>query len=274
MLDCLCALFGVRVCFHSREGEELRVGLQKPICRYCRLIQERLFSKGVCAGEDRKRRTEAEAIGKMLVYQCHAGLTEAVIPVHAGDRLIGFAVVGQFRLTDAPPVAVAGKWRKETGTPELEDAFRQVPRLPRERMDYVLRLFSLMVRYISSGHLVDVRNERLLHCVIARMQEHPEERLSLKKAAALSFRSVSSLSHQFNRQFGKGFKRMQIEIKLDKAEEYFRATPDITISEVSAKLGFDDPHYFSRLFRKHRGVSPRQFLASVRKKGQPASSFV
>lgn len=35
--------------------------------------------------------------------------------------------------------------------------------------------------------------------------------------------------------------------------------PDLTISEVSSRLGFDYPQYFSRLFKKKIGVSPKSF---------------
>ncbi len=35
--------------------------------------------------------------------------------------------------------------------------------------------------------------------------------------------------------------------------------PDIPISEVSYRLGFEDPAYFSRFFRKLVGMSPTDF---------------
>jgi AraC-like DNA-binding protein len=37
----------------------------------------------------------------------------------------------------------------------------------------------------------------------------------------------------------------------------------LTISEIGSKIGVDDPYYFSRLFKKLMGVSPRQYRNSV-----------
>lgn len=34
---------------------------------------------------------------------------------------------------------------------------------------------------------------------------------------------------------------------------------DIGIAEIAYKLGFDNPPYFSRLFRKEVGMSPKEF---------------
>jgi len=50
--------------------------------------------------------------------------------------------------------------------------------------------------------------------------------------------------------------QVRIEMALDKADEYFRNDAGMRVSEVASRLGFDDPLYFSRLYRKHRGVPP------------------
>ncbi len=46
--------------------------------------------------------------------------------------------------------------------------------------------------------------------------------------------------------------------KVQKACEYLNYT-DLTIKEISFSLGFQDPLYFSRLFKGHMGISPRKY---------------
>jgi len=46
--------------------------------------------------------------------------------------------------------------------------------------------------------------------------------------------------------------------KMQKASEYLY-TSDLTIKEICYKLGFQDPQYFSRIFKKFMGVSPREY---------------
>jgi len=36
-------------------------------------------------------------------------------------------------------------------------------------------------------------------------------------------------------------------------------TTEYNISEVAAAVGYDNPLYFSRLFRKHTGMSPSEY---------------
>ena len=36
-------------------------------------------------------------------------------------------------------------------------------------------------------------------------------------------------------------------------------TTDYNVTEISAIIGYDNPLYFSRLFKKHKGVSPSEY---------------
>ncbi|MHB1921184.1 MAG: AraC family transcriptional regulator [Chitinophagaceae bacterium] len=48
------------------------------------------------------------------------------------------------------------------------------------------------------------------------------------------------------------------------AKRYLHNT-DLTSKEIAYKLGFDDPHYFSRFFKKYAGNSPVEFRLMSRK---------
>ena len=39
---------------------------------------------------------------------------------------------------------------------------------------------------------------------------------------------------------------------------------DLKIYEISEKLGFESPFYFSKVFKKLEGVSPRSYLKKLR----------
>ena len=44
---------------------------------------------------------------------------------------------------------------------------------------------------------------------------------------------------------------------------------NLTVSEIASEIGFDDPYYFSRIFKKLTGLSPRQIRTEDKNKGQP-----
>ena len=48
------------------------------------------------------------------------------------------------------------------------------------------------------------------------------------------------------------------QMRIDKAKELLRTT-NLKCSEVAYQSGYNDPHYFSYVFKKKTGRSPRNF---------------
>ncbi|MBL8027413.1 MAG: helix-turn-helix transcriptional regulator [Fibrobacteres bacterium] len=57
---------------------------------------------------------------------------------------------------------------------------------------------------------------------------------------------------------GKTLKQLILDAKMDKAKELFEKT-DMNVTEVMYKVGFSSPSHFTKVFRKHTGMNPKQF---------------
>lgn len=74
--------------------------------------------------------------------------------------------------------------------------------------------------------------------------------------------SYSKFRKSFKRLTGKSPNQYHLDLRLDKAEELLKNT-GLTITEIGYHTGFDSPYYFSRLFKKKFGVSPKTFRATL-----------
>ncbi|NLW86416.1 MAG: helix-turn-helix domain-containing protein [Planctomycetes bacterium] len=254
--DHFYSLLGVRIAFFTSSGGQLKVGKRKGSCAYCRLLRSEL-GHGVCLAQDDAMRRRAAAEGKMICYQCHAGLTEAIAPIYVDGMQAGFIMIGQFRRRNRPSglhrfrPAVARKLRR---------AFEAVPYFTQSRCRDVLAFLEIIVRHVASNRLVDIRRPDMIQPILDHIHQHPDGRLSLRDAAAMIHRSPSSVTHAFKKHVGTSFRRYQIQARLNKATHLLQTTPDATVSLVAAKLGFDDPLYFSRLYKKYKGCCPSKLL--------------
>ncbi|MFC3198869.1 helix-turn-helix domain-containing protein [Parapedobacter deserti] len=70
--------------------------------------------------------------------------------------------------------------------------------------------------------------------------------------------SYSKFRKSFKRLTGKSPNQYHLDLRLDKAEELLKSTK-LTVKEIGYYTGFDSPYYFSRLFKKKFGVSPKIF---------------
>ena len=67
------------------------------------------------------------------------------------------------------------------------------------------------------------------------------------------------LNESIKSETGKTAKEQLNLFLIEKAKNLL-LTPEVTISEIAFKLGFNYPEYFSRLFKKKTGVTPTKFI--------------
>ena len=86
--------------------------------------------------------------------------------------------------------------------------------------------------------------------------------LSLNKVAAHVNLSPSHFSVVYSQETGQTFKEYLTELRIKKAKELLRMT-NLRSTEISYQVGYSDPHYFSHVFGKYTGFSPREFRSLI-----------
>jgi len=85
--------------------------------------------------------------------------------------------------------------------------------------------------------------------------------LSLSTLASLQSVNASYLSTLFRRETGKTVTEYVTEMRMDAAAQLLRTT-HLQIQTVSQHCGMSDVNYFSKVFKRHFGVTPKQFRDS------------
>ncbi|MFC6552316.1 helix-turn-helix domain-containing protein [Cohnella cellulosilytica] len=86
---------------------------------------------------------------------------------------------------------------------------------------------------------------------------HYAEPLTLEELARLQGMSVRQFSYLFHKNIGIRPIDYVIQYRIGRAREIL-AMSRTPIGEIAAMVGYDDPQYFSRVFRRHTGLSPRE----------------
>jgi YesN/AraC family two-component response regulator len=90
------------------------------------------------------------------------------------------------------------------------------------------------------------------------MKEHLHEPLSLDDLAESARYSASYYSSLFKKKTGYPPIEYFTHLKIQKACQYLDLT-DLYINEIAHKLGYEDPYYFSRIFKNVMGNSPSEY---------------
>jgi len=90
------------------------------------------------------------------------------------------------------------------------------------------------------------------------MQSHIEEDIAMPDVAAELNVSYTTFRRLFKRYTGLAPSQYFINLRLHRAKQLLRST-DESIKEISFRLHFENPEYFSTLFKKRTGMRPSEF---------------
>jgi two-component system response regulator YesN len=93
-------------------------------------------------------------------------------------------------------------------------------------------------------------------------QHYTDPDLSLNEVAARVSLSASHFSVVFSQETGRAFTASLTDIRLGKAKELLRMT-SLRSADIAYQVGYNDPHYFSSVFKKHTGLSPIEFRTQM-----------
>lgn len=118
-------------------------------------------------------------------------------------------------------------------------------------------------------HEVEKENEKKIlmkkeepETLFLKMEQYIEEnyktKISLDDIARALHASGSYLSRLYKRKTGKNLFDVILDKRIEAAKEYLAQT-DMRTYEISEAVGIEDPGYFSKMFKKKTGVSPKEF---------------
>ncbi|EFM12599.1 two component transcriptional regulator, AraC family [Paenibacillus curdlanolyticus YK9] len=92
--------------------------------------------------------------------------------------------------------------------------------------------------------------------------EHSQEEISLETIAKRVQLSPHYISKMFKEQLGVNYIDFLTECRIDKAKALM-LNPQLSMKEITFEVGYNDPNYFSKVFKKICGASPSEYRKMV-----------
>ena len=130
---------------------------------------------------------------------------------------------------------------------------------------YLMQLLLLVIREQcepvekTGGYAFESANRKyVVEQIVNYFEDHYNEKISLDQIAENMYLSPFYISKIFKSETGDTPIRHLINIRLEKAKELLEGGYEGSIQEIAATVGYDDAYHFSKLFKKHYGISPSQ----------------
>lgn len=254
-------LSGIRFVLFDADFYEIMAYPKEP-CDFCRLMKGCSKTRRKCNYADRRSFLECEKQNSLIIYKCHAGLVEAVIPLHENEKIIGYLMFGQ--ITDNPDkdnlYRNIENWNQKYGldADALKNGIAAVPYKSAEQILAAAKIMEACTSYIIYKELIIPENDKIFEAAKKYIEEHLDEDISIEDLCLKLNVGRTRLYEIFRNEHAAGISKYILRRKMHRAKKLLKTT-DLPISEISNSVGFLDYNYFSKVYKKTYGKSPRHY---------------
>lgn len=135
----------------------------------------------------------------------------------------------------------------------------------KELMISILRLQNRQTLWSQQSHSINTKQhpgiERML-AVIEYIKRNASQELNMGELSKMAYMSKSSFYRLFTHEFGITPNQMVLQEKMRMAKLLIQEG-NMAMKEVCYAVGFSDPNYFSRIFKKMNGLTPGEFKSQI-----------
>lgn len=260
VLNPISKLLKTPVLFYATESKQW-FGASKRNLPFCYLMERCPVTNAFCTNCDLQADLQCARQKNVYTYHCHAGLIEVAYPVYIDNIYIGFLIIGQFRTRDA---GLEKEYAKklallcETEMDILYKKYHSQPMIGAEAVEGIKLIAGMICSRLMEEKVFSLEYHEVIKKVENYINQNISGPLPLKDIARHVFMSSAYLSTTYKNVTGKNITDYIQERRVSTACFLIRTTSK-ALSKVSLETGFSDANYFTKVFKKKIGMTPREY---------------
>lgn len=104
----------------------------------------------------------------------------------------------------------------------------------------------------------EIKHSDAIYRIMEYVKLNYSEKITLEEIASYVHLSPSHISCMFRKETGQTISTYVSHVRIEKSKTLLRQ-PGVPIAEIAGLCGFEDQSYFTRVFKKQTGISPKQY---------------
>ncbi|MBR5542508.1 MAG: PocR ligand-binding domain-containing protein [Oscillospiraceae bacterium] len=226
--------------------------------RYCAVVKRKEVRRLACRRSDRALLAKCREEGKAVMHVCHAGLIDLALPIMYREKIIAYLILGQIRVEETFPALRESVLFSQETVDELQKIYDELPIFDQKKLKSISKLAMMTVKYILFENMLMPKYNPSFDRALSFINENLYKNLSILEISKAAIIPKSSLYKLFHTHFGCTVNEYINSKRIEEAERLL-TEENFSVEEISERLGFSTQQYFSKLFKKAKGVSPAQF---------------
>ena len=126
------------------------------------------------------------------------------------------------------------------------------------------KIIEMVMECVSTESVADANARSKIQMAIGYIQEHFAENLTINVLAEHYGMSPNYFSSMFKKEMSRSAVNYITELRINQARELLYHS-ELSVVDISKKVGYEDSQYFFRVFKKYLGMTPLQYREESRK---------
>ena len=270
LLKSFYQLTGIRIVIFDINHQEI-ASFPNYNCDFCKVIQNNKYGYSCCNKSNAKAFEHCLESDDLYIYNCHAGLIEAMINLKIDNTIVGFIMFGQISNINNKEERynnLSNKTRKNLNISFSKELSDKLIYIDEEKLNSVSIILLALAKYAISEKMVSIQQEQFISKLNDFIDKNIEDTsLTVNDFLRYFHMSKTCFYVAMDKYIGMSIAKYLKTKRLEYAKRILENS-DISLMDLTSKVGFNDYNYFCRVFKKSAHMSAEEYIKTVRKKLQ------
>lgn len=222
---------------------------------FCDLLHRTPSEELCCQVSNKSGCLKCAKAQEVVRYRCHAGLTEAVVPISDRSGILAYVMFGQIVAKES---AAAVKAQLKKRYPDLVDAVERIPVKSAEELDAAAMVLKAITGYVMSNRWVAPEKSEFIRLLDQYIEDHLSQSFVVDDLCVALNMGRTRFYEVSVEYLGCGPAEYIRKRRIYHAQQLL-LQPNLSITDIAYSVGFLDYNHFFRVFKQVTGVSPRAY---------------
>ncbi len=249
---------GINMDFYTEEFMSVSGNTNRENIEYCKCIHKTEKGNSRCIASDGELLRKCKETKTYQLHVCHAGLTDVAVPIMHQDNIMGYVIFGQIRTSS--DFSTVEKYVEELGLDKkaMGERFADIPIFDSGKIESILNIATVLAKHIMLENMLKPDYDKILDSAVNYIMKNLERPISIKDIAKNANCSKTVLYERFRRALNCTVVEYINAQRITRSAELLKST-NLSVEDISQKVGFSGASYFCKTFKKQFGTSPFKY---------------
>lgn len=222
---------------------------------FCHLLRQTPAGEASCSASDKSGCLKCAKSRNLVIYRCHAGLTEVVVPILDKGSVLAYVMFGQFIMQESQAHT---KKEIRSDFPVFAQAVDQIPVKSQQELNAAATVLQAITAYVMTNRWLVSSKSAFIQEIDRYIENHLTESISVEEICAAFHIGRTKLYQLATGYLGCGLAEYIRKQRIAHAQRMLKET-NLSVTDIAYTTGFSDYNHFSRIFKQLTGISARQY---------------